>query len=201
MEGELFRASIVMLHIPSGTAFVNDFSYADKSSGSTHIDTNVAAGDFQTLVQAKFQAALPESMNFVKYRFACVAGGHAGEVGEVVLTDTQNGELTGGTTLPNEVCISLKRSTGYATRRDRGRIFFGPVHSDLYGASRNSPDLESGQLQDVMNLLKTNLVTQTRTLKPIILSSTNTTNGHDIVRASIGHLYTHRKSRRPRLLV
>lgn len=195
---ETFRASVIM-EGNLGTAVVYDFGYVDNSGGGTHIDTGTAAGDFQTLVQATLVAALPTHITFKKYRFACVGGTHLGEIGYVdVPPDTVTGSDESDV-LPMEICISLKRATGYASRRDRGRVFFGPCIRGFQSADNVDKVVPSPYLEAVRDLLKANLVTQTVTLKPVILAGNGTYNGRLITKVAIGEVFTHRKSRRWRV--
>src|SRR6476659_9074657 len=128
---DCFRLSIVAEDINLHTAFVMDFSYEDRSGGSVHLDTGIMAGNFQTMVQGKWQAITRSTVNLKRYRAACVAGPHIGEIGFVEPFDI-NGALSEiGTDCPDQTAISFKRNTGYASRKDRGRVFFGPVNKTL----------------------------------------------------------------------
>lgn len=195
-EGDIFRASIIMRGDDS-TSYVNDFGFADKASGSTVIDTGTAAGDFQTLVQAKYAAVLPSDVQIVRYRFACVSGPHAGDVGYVDVSPPVAGSATALNRMPNEIAVSLKRGTGRTGRDHRGRIFFGPVSQDIQ-ADINTVDTANADLIAVANLLKANFTTQTRTLTPVLVKANGTTNGYTIQRAAIATTFVHRRSRRPR---
>lgn len=195
-EGETFRATIIG-ELADRTAVVFDFGYMDSSSGSGHIDTGTAAGDFQTLVQAKIVAALPLDYKVTRYRFACVGGLAKGEVGYVDVTPPVSGALTSGNRLPNEVAVSLKRNTGHAGRGDRGRVFFGPVSADIV-SDVNEVDTTSPSLIAVRDLLKTNLTTSTRILRPVLLKPDGSSNGRLIVNVAIARVFVHRRTRRPR---
>lgn len=198
-EGETFKASAI-LQGSLGTAVVFDFGYVDLDSGTGHIDTNLAAGDFQTLVQSKMAAVLPEGVTFKRYRFACVGStSHKGEVGYVEVDPPVTGTLGNEGVLPMEMCISLKRSTGYSSRRDRGRVFFGPVCIDFRDPNNVDFVAPTNNLNLVRDLLKTNLVTNTRTLRPVILAADGTYSGRTISRVAIGQTFVHRKTRRFRV--
>lgn len=197
--GENFKASVLM-SISTGAAFVFDFGFTDNASGTTHVDTGTAAGDFQTLVQAKLQAVLPDGVRFDRYRFACVAGSHAGEIGYVDVSPPVYGLADSTNALPCEIAISLKRSTGYASRHDRGRVFLGPVPAALRDTSNTDKVLLSdSSLQQARDLLKADLVTQTRTLKPVILAKDGSYfMGRVVTKVSIGEIFVHQRSRRIR---
>lgn len=194
-EGDVFRAT-VMLDGNLGTAVNFDFGYIDNNSGSTVIDTGTAAGAFQTLVQATLAAALPETVIFKRYRFACVVGPNVGQIGYVDVDPPVTGGITSGVVLPAEIAISMKRRTGYASRHDRGRVFFGPVHQQ-YQSSANIDEVQmDSTLTDIANLLKTNLTVSTRVLKPVILRADKLTPQHIINNVSVGEIFVHHKSRR-----
>lgn len=196
--GETFKATVIG-ELDDGTAVVFDFGYADTAAGSTHIDTATAAGDFQGTVQDDMANALPEDFTFKKYRFACVGGTAHGEIGYVDVTPAVHGQLTAVNRSPNELCAALKRSTGYAARNERGRIFFGPLSVTVHdNANVNKVDT-GGLLLTVANLLKANLVTQTRTLKPVILNAAGGYSGHFVTTASVAAVMVHRRTRRPRV--
>ncbi len=193
---ETFRATIIMVG-NAGTAFVFDYGYQDQTIGSTHLDTGTAAGDFQSLVQASYAAALPDEVSFVKYRFACVGGTHIGEIGYTVLTSPVTGDISPGAPLPAEICISMKRSTGYASRRDRGRVFFGPVDETLRSTvNPDEVDLTISALNTVRDLGKATLATQGVTLQPVLLAGDGSTTGHVIVNVEMAQVFVHHKSRR-----
>lgn len=195
--GETFKATIIG-ELTDHTAIVFDFGYVDDASGSVHLDTGTAAGNFQTLVQAKFAAVLCSDFTFRRYRFACTLGVHKGEIGYVEVDPAVNGALDPLDRLPNEVCIAMKRMTGHASRRDRGRIFFGPLSKNFaVSADQNVPST-NGDLDQVRDLLKANLVTGGVTLKPVILSAAGTYSGRLVNRVAYNTIYVHRKSRRPR---
>lgn len=197
-EGETFKATVIG-RLQDGTAVCFDFGYVDLTSGTGHIDTGTAAGDFQTLVQAKLAAVLPDIFTFQRYRFACVGGAAKGEIGYVDVSPIVNGSLLGDGHLPNEIAISVKRSTGHSSRSDRGRIFLGPVAQGLLDADHlNSPDLTNSDLLAVKDLLKANLITGTRTLRPVILNAAGTYSGRTVSMTSIGSIFVHRRTRRPR---
>lgn len=195
-EGETFKATVIST-TNNGNAIVFDWGYVDLSSGSGHIDTGIAAGDFQTLVQAKLLAALPEGVTIRKYRFACVGGTHNGEIGYVETSGGgYEGSVDNSNMLPLEMAISMKRSTGYASRRDRGRIFFGPVASEFRSTENSDQTVITTELTNVLNLLKADLTTQSRTLRPVILASDGTYSGRIIIKVAQGLVFVHRKSRR-----
>ncbi len=194
---ETFRASIIGQLTPSGTAIVFDFGYRDPS-GSAHVDCGTAAGNFQTLMQSTFANALPSAFIFVRYRFACVSGAHDGEIGYTDVIPPVTGAL-GPEMLPPEIAISMKRNTGHASRRDRGRIFFGPVSPDYRQAPDNDLVLASAtELINVSNKLKADLVTGATTLKPVILAADGSYSGNDVIQVAIGPIFVHHKSRRTR---
>lgn len=199
MEGETFRATI-QGEIDDGSAVVFDFGYFDSTSGSGHVDTGTAAGDFQTKVQARIVAALPDTYTVRRYRFACVGGTSKGEIGFVDVSPPVAGALSTVTApMPNEICISIKRATGYASRGDRGRIFFGPVADDIVaGNGPNKYDMTNTALLSVRDLLKEDFLTQGRTLRPVLLRPNGTCNGHLINRVGLNPIFAHRRTRRPR---
>lgn len=195
---ETFKASVIGQLQGSLTAVVFDYGYVDLNAGSTHRDTGTWAGVFQTMWQAVALAALTDDLVIKRYRFACVAGIHVGEIGYV-----DNVNVTGGLTavnrMPNEVCVSLKRSTGYASRRDRGRVFWGPVATTLVDNSDvNLADVGSALLQAARDLGSTPITTGGASLTPVILAANGTYSGRVIVNTGIGDVLCHRKSRRPR---
>lgn len=201
MTGETFKATIIAV-LDDGTSIVNDYGYTDVGPSSTHIDTGTAAGNFQTLVQATYVAALPTNWAVYRYRFACVGGTHVGEIGFVDVSPKLHGALDPTNQLPAEMAISMKRQTGYATRRDRGRIFFGPVAVNFQQTSENwDQPADDSLLHAVRDLGKATLTTSTVVLKPVILAANGTYNGRQVIKASIGPTYVHRKSRRLRYAV
>jgi len=197
-SGENFKATMICSRPENGTAFVFDWGYTDPS-GSAHIDTGTAAGNFQTLVQAKMQAVLSTFIRIERYRFACVNGTHKGEVGFVNGTGIMGLYTGAGNPLPQEICISMKRNTGHVSRRDRGRLFFGPCWTDFGdGLQQDGVDVANTDLLDVCNLGKADLTTGATTLRPVILSGDGTSTGNFIVNTSIASIFVHRKSRRMR---
>lgn len=199
-EGETFRATLIG-ESNQGTAFVFDFGYVDLGSGGGHIDCGIGAGVFQALVQDVMAECLPEAFAFRKYRFACLAGAHAGEVGYVTVDPIVHGNEIGDV-LPAEIAISLKRNTGHTSRRDRGRIFFGPVLRGIRTDDNNTDlvDRNNNALKAVRDLLKENITVEGRVLRPVVLSAAGTYSGRTIVNVDIGDVFVHRKSRRFRAL-
>lgn len=196
--GENFKASVIG-ELDDGTAIVFDFGYTDNVSGSVHLDTATAAGNFQTLVQAVMANALPDDFHFRRYRFACVAGTHVGEVGYVEVAGDVPGAMSAVNRYPNELAVAVKRNTGYSSRRDRGRIFFGPVSTGLAdNANVNKVIPDGANITAVANLLKANLTTGGVVLKPVILSSAGTYSGHVVINVGVAAVLVHHKSRRPR---
>lgn len=198
MTGETFKATMIGV-MQNGTAVVFDFGYADVIS-SAHIDMGTAAGDFQTLVQAKMLAVLPSTYSVVRYRFACVGGSHVGEVGYVV-AGTGHVGLRSADTLPQEVAISLKRSTGHASRRDRGRIFLGPVDISFYDSLRADEVQIDTPLTVARDLLKSTVTAMGISLIPAIIASNGTYSGNRVTQVDIGQIFVQRKSRRLRFNV
>jgi len=197
--GETFRATVVM-EGNTGQAVVYDFGYADVS-GSVHIDCGTAAGNFQTLVQAAILLVSVDTITPIRYRFACVGGTHVGEVGFVEVTSGVTGALASSDMLPLEICISLKRNTGHSSRRDRGRVFFGPVSASLRDAGNSDKvDRTNTDLQALRDKLKATLTVGGATLQPVILAANGSYSGRTIVNVSIGEIFTHHKSRRLRVL-
>jgi len=197
--GETFRATIICSAQSTGTAFVFDFGFVDLSSGSAHLDTGTAAGNFQTMIQASLVALLPTDIFIRRYRFACVSGTHIGEIGYVEVTSPVHGALD-EEVLPPEMCISLKRSTGHSSRRDRGRVFFGPCVASLRnGDAGDSVDTSNTALGVLADKLKTDVVTAGTTLKPVILSAAGGYSGRVINQVGIGPVFVHHKSRRTRV--
>lgn len=198
MTGENFRATIIMQG-NLGTAFVNDFGFTDNAGGSFHFDMGTAAGDFETMIQAAWLAILPDDVSIVKYRFACVHGPSLGEIGFVELNPPQPGLLTSSDQLPAEICISFKRNTGHASRRDRGRVFFGPVNGEFH--QEPNPDLVTvtPALTTASGMLINPLTTQGHLLQPVILAADGTYSGRLVVNRSIAPVFVQRKSRRFRV--
>lgn len=193
---EVFKATVIGV-LTHGTAVIFDYGYQDQTGGSLHFDMGTAAGDFQTMVQATLAAALPVSFTFKRYRFACVSGAHVGEIGYVDVTSPVIGTLTVGVELPAEVCISLKRGTGFASRKDRGRVFLGPVMSGLQSTSNPDQVVDIGTILAVAaNLGTQGLNTQTANLTPVLVDSTGETTGRRLINASFGSVFVQRKSRR-----
>lgn len=197
MEGEIFKASVIG-ELDDGTAIVNDFGFFDSTSGSGHIDTGTAAGDFQTFIQAAMVAMLPDIYTFKRYRFACVNGPSIGEVGYVEVSPPVTGGASSTNRMPNEICICVKRSTGHAGRGDRGRIFLGPV-AEAYVSDANHPDYAASDLLTLANKLKANLTTQSRVLKPVLIKPDGTSNGRPILQVNVNRVFCHRRTRRPRV--
>jgi hypothetical protein len=195
---ETFKASIIA-NLADGTAIVNDYGYTDDSSGTTHIDCGTGAGAFQTLVQATYIAALPSNWKTVRYRFACVGGTHKGELG-FVEDATHQGALDSDNQLPAELCISMKRNTGHSSRRDRGRVFFGPVATDFINVDADWDKVPANPLLTaVANLGKAALTVGGVTLHPVILAADGTYSGRVVINVSIGPTFVHRRSRRIRV--
>jgi hypothetical protein len=195
---DTFRATIIA-KMDNGTAIVFDYGYQQQSAGSEHLDTGTAAGNFQTLVQATYLAALHTTVGITRYRFACVHGDHVGEIGFVEVDPPQQGSGDGAL-LPQEIAISMKRSTGYSSRKDRGRVFFGPcLAAYAPGTDFDLVDTTIAELQAVRDLGKATLTTGGVTLKPVLLAGDGTTNGHVITRVAMGPVFVHHKSRRLRV--
>jgi hypothetical protein len=193
---ETFRATVIMVG-NAGTAFVFDYGYQDQNIGSTHLDMGTAAGDFQSLVQATLAVCLPAEVSFVRYRFACVGGTHVGEIGYVEVTPPVAGSIAPGVPLPGEIAISMKRSTGYSSRKDRGRVFFGPVDESLRsGTNPDECDVTNVDLIAINALGISALTTAGVLLKPVLLAGNGTTNGHVLVNKAIASVFVHHKSRR-----
>lgn len=198
---QTFKASILCQDETNGTAYTFDFGYRENSGTAPHIDTGTAAGNFQTLVQASFLAIMPERVHIRRYRFATVYGPFKGEIG-FVEADEEGGITPSGHLLPQEVAISFKRSTGYSSRRDRGRIFFGPVDPGNFQQAEPNGDLvenADSRLVTVSNLLKNTLTTQGSTLDPVILAADGTHTGRIVIKTSINPVFVHRKTRRLRV--
>ena len=196
-NGDLYRASIISMNL-SGTAFVMDFGYVDQTS-SVHVDMGIAAGNFETLVQAALLAILPDSVAVLRYRFACVGGPNVGDVGFVEASPGTVGLISGVDVFPGEICISMKRNTGHVERTDRGRVFFGPVCETFrLTGTTDTVDTANTDLVTFSNLLKSNLTVSTATLKPAIVSSAGGYSGNVVINTSIGRIFTHRRSRRLR---
>lgn len=196
--GETFKCSVIG-ELDDLTAVVFDFGYVQLGgSANDHIDTGTGAGAFQTLVEATMAAALPDDFNFVKYRFACVGGAHLGEIGHSFPANPLEGDLVSANRSPNELCASLKRSTGYASRRDRGRVFFGPLSTAVHdNGNVNKVDV-AGPLLAVANKLKSNLAVAGITLSPVILAADGTYSGRIVINTSVAAVMVHRRTRRPR---
>ena len=195
-NGETFKASVIG-ELADGTGVVFDFGYVDNNPSSVHLDTGTMAGDFQTLVQAIMATSLPDDYTFKRYRVACVSGAHAGEIGYVEVSPPVLGQASAVNRMANELCVSIKRATGHASRRDRGRIFFGPIPlgaMDNANVNKIVPTFYS----DVAELLKANLTTSATVLKPVILNSAGAYSGNLVNRVGIADVIVHRKSRRPR---
>lgn len=195
---QTFKASVIGF-LTAGTRIVFDYGFYDDSGSSPHIDTGTAAGDFQTLVQATLAAALPTEFTFDKYRFACTFGTFMGEIGYVVVDPPVAGTLTGGSILPAEIAISMKRNTGLASRSDRGRVFFGPVHSNYQNTTNGDLVEPDATLTAVADLGKATLTTGSTVLKPGLIKSDGSSLLHQIINTSFGPVFTHRKSRRFRI--
>lgn len=198
---QCFKASILCQDETNGTAFTFDYGYREAGGTAPHVDTGTAAGAFQTLVQASYVAILPERVKLVRYRFATVYGPFKGEVGFV-----ETGGLAGDvevTTnlLPQEVAIAFKRSTGHASRRDRGRVFFGPVDSTLFQMPQPNGDEVNvtTPLQTACDLNKANLTVGAVTLQPVILAADGTHSGFIVIHATVAPVFVHRKTRRIRV--
>lgn len=197
-SGEHFRASI-FLSTADGSIFVNNYGYLDNSGGGAHIDTATGATAFQSLVETTFQAALPGDCHIFQYRFATVfSTSHLGEIGYVTINPIAG---TAGflANYPNEICISMKRSTGHAARTERGRIFFGPVSSDWADTGGNVNRCVSGNatLQAVADLSKSNLTVGGVVLKPILVDANGDSTENVIIHTPYALEFVHRRSRRP----
>ena len=200
-NGECFRASVIAEAPATHTAFVYDFAYQDQTGGAVHIDTSLAAGDFQTLIQADLLAILPSNITIRKYRFACVSGPHIKEVGTVDDVGQSGAISAGSGDLPFEQCISIKRTTGFAGGTHRGRIFFSPVAA-TFRLAQNGVNAGASDLETFRDLLKADLTTSGEALTPIILPGNPTTAlRKPIIHVAIATTVVHRVSRRPRLFV
>lgn len=191
---ENFKVSILCVDV-GGQSFVFDYGFHDDSGGAVHIDTNQLASDFQTAHEAAWRACLHQDVQIARYRAACVLGAHKGEVGYIDTAPGVAGTYEGDL-LPREICMAFRRSTGYASRRDRGRIFFGPLTKDRQ--TNANPDICAPQAVDftLCDTLKANLLTQTVTLKPVILAADGTYSGHLVNKVAIASIFCHRKTRR-----
>jgi len=199
-SNETFRGTIIAEMPATHVAIVADFGYQDQSGGNVHLDMGIAAGDFQTLVQGDWRAAMRDDVTIRTYRFACEASthGHAGEVGFIENVNLDGAISQTAADLPNEICISIKRRTGFTGPRNRGRVFFGPV-SHTYRNGLNGVVITDALLNALGALLTSNLSTQTVDLKPVILGANGVTTGHVCNTYSIALEFTHRKSRRTKL--
>lgn len=198
MTNETFKATIVAQG-NLGTAFVYDFGFVDLAGGSFHFDMGICAGDFQTMMQTAWTDILPDDVAIIRYRFACVGGTSVGEVGFVDVSPPVTGGLASTNQLPAELCISMKRNTGHVSRRDRGRVFFGPLAKDFQ--EEINPDLVTvtADLTTASQLLKADLTTQGHVLKPVILASDGTYSGRIVINTAIAQVFVQRKSRRFRV--
>lgn len=195
--GETFKASVIG-QLDDGTAVVFDFGYLDNVSGSVHLDTGTAAGDFQTLVQTTMADALPTDFSFKRYRFACVSGAHNGEIGYVEVVGSVKGTVSAVNRAANELCVTLKRSTGYSSKSDRGRIFFGPIPTGAMD-NANVNKIVPAFYADTAELLRSNLTSGGVVLKPVILNAAGGYSGRIIVNVGVGEVMVHQKRRRPRI--
>lgn len=195
--GETFKGSMIN-ELADGTAVVFDFGFVQLGgSANDHIDTGLGAGALQSLVQDTFVAALPDDLTVKRYRFACVSGAHLGEIGYVEVDPPVTGQLSAVNRYPNELCASLKRTTGYASRRDRGRIFFGPLATTtIDNANINRVDVSA--FAAVHAKLKSNMQVSGITLSPVILAANGTYSGRLIINTSCAPVIVHRRTRRPR---
>lgn len=197
MEGEVFRGTMIAQG-NDGTAYVNDFGFMDSSSGSGHVDTGIAAGDLQTMMQAAIAAVLTDDVSIVRWRFACTYGPSKGEVGYVDVSGSVAGDWVSGGRMPNEIAASYKRNTGHAGRGDRGRIFVGPVPLGLV-ENANEYSVDVAAVTTLRDKLKANLTTQTRVLKPVLIKPDGSSNGRPILNVSVAKVFVHRRTRRPRV--
>jgi len=197
---ETFRATMIAEMPATHVAIVADWGYQDQTGGSVHLDMNQAAGDFQSFMQAALIAAMRSDVTIRKYRFACEASthGHEGEVGYVENVNQDGSISQTSADLPNEICISIKRRTGYKGPKNRGRLFWGPVsHTQRVGL--NGVDITNSDLNSLGDLLTQPLTTGTVALAPVILGNKGVTGGKVINTYSIALEFVHRKSRRTKL--
>jgi hypothetical protein len=195
LGSQTFRASVIC-ETDEGTAVVFDYSYVDTNPSPVHIDTGIAAGDFQSLVQTSLAAIMPTTVKFKKYRFATVTGPNAGEIGYVVVDPPVAGDLAVTTLLPTEMAISFKRNTGHASRGDRGRVFFGPIDQGFQDSGNPDRVAVVTELSTAADLGKAILVVGATTLYPCLLNAAGEWNGHTIINTSVGDVFVHRKTRR-----
>lgn len=194
--GDNFKVSIIGQESVYGSAIVNDFGLADVGS-SAHLDTVAIAAAFQTMIEAKLLACLPQTYSLLKYRCACVAGPHQGEIGFVINNSPPQGG-GGNTSLPTEMAISIRRSTGYASRRDRGRIFLGPVDLGQFVDPYHQDQLSAsiGPLLTFAGCLASSITVSGTVLSPVILASNGTYSGNLVIHTQVASTFVHRRSRR-----
>jgi hypothetical protein len=122
--GDVLRMSITGFF--NGTEIVNTWHYKDVSGGSTEFFMATTCADFYTQFWTQLQNCLTTDYILYSIRGAVVAGPGLGRVFTQIYSGITGGNAPSVAQVP-EICISIKRSTGYASRANRGRLFLGPV--------------------------------------------------------------------------
>lgn len=195
--GDNFKLSIISQFNPSVTQIVADYGYTDNSGGSLHLDTGDIITSFRTMVETKYRAVLPDCVFIHQYRCQCVASTHGfkGEIGYYDLNPTVAG-TNGSETLPPEMAISIRRKTGWASRRDRGRLFLGPVTTSYFSSATPDVVQVDATLLTFAGTVSESITVSGVVLSPVILSANGTYSGHLIIANSVPNGWVHRKSRR-----
>lgn len=195
-NGDIIRCSLQGQQ--NATVTVNTWHYVDRSGGSTLFDAPTGAQNFWTFMGGFLLACLTSDWVFTGARFAVVAGPSVGRVGYYYLA-AQYGGITPTNPAPPEICISLKRQTGYAARSQRGRLFLGPVDSSLLSnMEQGVVDQTNASLIALANAMRATFTTDGVGLTPVLVGPKPT---FTPTAAAVNYVFiapgtVHRKTRR-----
>lgn len=196
-NGDVIRCSIQGYDSGANSTTVNTWHYVDRSGGSHSFDASTGASDFWSFMGGFLCACLGTTWTANAVRFAIGAGPGIGKVGEFFPTTSNTGGNSFTDACPPEICISLKRWTGYASRSNRGRLFIGPTDAMFFiGIQYGAVDTTNASLIALSNAMKATFTTGTVGCTPVLVNKLWVPTAAPISYNAIAEQSVHRKTRR-----
>lgn len=197
-NGDIIQFSIAGFQ--GSTETVNTWHYKDESGGATVWYPPTCLSDFNAFCYGTLQNCLRTDWNGTAIRFACIAGPNAGMVGYDDINGTTGVIVPTGTEgVPPEICISIKRSTGFASRHDRGRLFLGPVDPSLLTSpTLGIVDQTNASLIALTGIGYAIFTTMGVGLTPVLVNKTTLVASRQLIQGAIAEGTVHRRKRRSR---
>lgn len=197
--GDVFRLSL--LGNDGFRSIVNTFHYADDSGGSVHINADAFCSDWWTTWSAPLLAAAVNSVNFTAVNVQCILGPNLGDIGVYGMNAGNTGTYGAPDVIP-EICIAITRKITKAGRKNRGRIFWGPLNSGHFSSVPNG-EVNTGDasLTSISTILTSSFTTQTVALDPCLVHAAGkpvvyTRTPGIITESVVSQGSVHRKTRR-----